>query len=151
MVREFLSTLLFSMLPVVELRGGIPFGVACGLDFHLAYIAAVIGTALPVPFIIKFTRRVIEFLKRNVKGMREGLERLENRIHIKSDLVRKYQKLGLFLFVAVPLPGTGAWTGSMIASFLDIRIKDAIIPIGLGIFIAGLIILMLTYGVAAVI
>lgn len=149
-MRSFLYTMLLSMLPVVELRGGIPVGVAQGLDFHAAFIAAVIGTMLPVPFVILFMRRILRFLKRNVKGLRETLERFEERIQLKSDVVRKYQKFGLFLFVAIPLPGTGAWTGSLIASFLDIRLKDAILPIGLGVLTAGVIILTLTYGVTAI-
>ena len=106
---------------------------------------------IPVPFIIRFTRRVLNFLKRNIKGLRETLERLEEKIHIKSDIVRKYQKIGLFILVAIPLPGTGAWTGSMVASFLDIRLKDAILPIALGVVAAGMIIVFLTYGVSTAI
>lgn len=150
-MKAFLYTVLLSMLPVVELRGGIPLGVANGLEYHVAFIAAVIGTAIPVPFIILFTRRVMRYLKRNFRGLEETLERFEEKIHLKSDVVRKYQKFGLFLFVAIPLPGTGAWTGSMIASFLDIRLKNAIPPIVLGILTAGTIMVLLTYGVVTVI
>ena len=100
------------MVPIIELRGGIPLGVAQGLPYHIAIIAAIIG---------------------NIKGQK----------------VRKYQFWGLVLFVGIPLPGTGAWTGALIASFLDIRLKNCILPIFLGVLMAATIITMLTFGVSS--
>ena len=100
-------TFLISAVPVVELRGGIPYGVAQGLPLWLAYLTAVAGNMLPVPFIILFLRRIFDWL-RHFEKVRGIVESLERRGHLKSETVVKYQGLGLFILVAIPLPGTGA-------------------------------------------
>ena len=147
---EFCFTILVSMLPVVELRGGIPFGVAAGLPMPVAFLAAFIGNMLPVPFLILFVRRLLTWLKGNVPIFRGAVNWLERRTERKKETVRKYQFWGLFLFVAIPLPGTGAWTGAMIAAALDMRLSRAVPAITAGVLTAGAIITLLTHGVTSI-
>lgn len=144
---EFLLTLLVSMIPVVELRGGIPFGVAAGLPVWAAYLAAVIGNLLPVPFIVVYIRRIFLFMRQHMPRLNSLVDRMEQKAHLKSASVTKYQYLGLAIFVAIPLPGTGAWTGALVAAFLDMRLKKAMPSIAGGVLSAGLIISILSYGV----
>ena len=139
------------MVPIIELRGGLPVGIASGLSFPAAYIASVIGNLIPVPFIILFIRRIFVLIRKYMPKLSSMIDKLENKAHLKGQKVRKYQKFGLFIFVAIPLPGTGAWTGALVAALLDIRLKDAILPIVCGVLTAGILIMILTYGVTAVI
>lgn len=144
---EFVLTLLVSMVPVVELRGGIPFGVAAGLPVWAAYLAAVIGNLLPVPFIVVYIRRIFVFMRQHMPRLNSLVDKMERKAHLKSASVLKYQYLGLAIFVAIPLPGTGAWTGALVAAFLDMRLKKALPSIAGGVLSAGLIISILSYGV----
>lgn len=144
---EFVLTMLVSMIPVVELRGGIPFGVAAGLPVWAAYLAAVIGNLLPVPFIVVYIRRVFQFMRQHMPRLNSVVDKMEQKAHLKSASVLKYQYLGLAIFVAIPLPGTGAWTGALVAAFLDMRLKKAMPSIVGGVLSAGLIISILSYGV----
>lgn len=149
MVGEFTLTALFSMIPVVELRGGIPFGVTLGLPVWAAFIAAVIGNLIPVPFIIVYIRRVFQWMRRRMPRLNHLVDRLERKAHLKGQRVTKYKYLGLAIFVAIPLPGTGAWTGSLAAAFLDMPLRRALASILAGILIAGIAISVLTFGVAS--
>ena len=149
MAGEFTLTVLVSMIPVVELRGGIPFGVATGLPVWAAFIAAVIGNLIPVPFIIVYIRRIFQWMRRRMPRLNSLVDKLERKAHLKGQKVSKYKYLGLMLFVAVPLPGTGAWTGSLAAAFLDMPLRKAIPSVVLGVLIAGMAISILTYGVAS--
>lgn len=144
---EFILTLLVSMIPVVELRGGIPFGVAAGLPVWAAYLAAVIGNLLPVLFIVVYIRRIFMFMRQHMPRLNSVVDKMEQKAHLKSASVLKYQYLGLAIFVAIPLPGTGAWTGALVAAFLDMRLKKAMPSIVGGVLSAGLIISILSYGV----
>ena len=146
---EFWLTVLVSMLPVVELRGGIPFGVAAGLSMPVAFLAAFLGNMLPVPFLILFVRRLFAWLKVKVPFVRGVVNWLEQRTEKKKEAVLKYQTWGLFLFVAIPLPGTGAWTGAMIAAALDMRLSKAVPAITAGVLAAGFIITCITHSVTA--
>lgn len=148
---EFTLTILVSMIPVVELRGGIPFGVAAGLPVWAAYLAAVIGNLAPVPCIIVYIRRVFQWMRRRMPRFNHLLDRLEAKAHLKGKLISRFEYLGLTLFVALPLPGTGAWTGSLAAAFLDMPLRRAIPSVTAGVLVAGLIISILTYGIAALI
>ena len=141
---KLLATAAFSMLPVVELRGGIPFGVLLGLHPMAAFFASFIGNMIPLPFIIIYIRRLFQWTRRRFPRLEALVDRLERKAHLKGQTVLKYQNLGLYLFVAVPLPGTGGWTGALIAAFLDIRLRNAIPSILLGLLTAGLIVLFLT-------
>ena len=145
---EFWLTVLVSMLPVVELRGGIPFGVAAGLELPVAFGAAFLGNMLPVPFLILFTRRVLQWLKANVRMFRGAVAWLERKADKKKDIVLRYSAMGLFLLVAVPLPGTGAWTGCLVAAALDMRLSKAVPAITAGVLAAGFIITFITHQVA---
>lgn len=146
---ELLYTMLMSMVPVVELRGGIPFGVALGLDIWEAYIAAVIGNLIPVPFIIVFIRRIFAWMRVHLPKLGNLVDKLERKAHLKGKTVTKYKYLGLFIFVAIPLPGTGAWTGALVAAFLDMRLRNALPAIFLGVLTAGVLISALTFGVTS--
>lgn len=146
-MKAFLYTLFCSMIPIVELRGGIPLGVAQGLEYPVAIIAAIIGNMIPVPFIILFIRRIFKFLRKNFPFMNNLIDKFEKKAHLKGKTVKKYQFWGLVLFVGIPLPGTGAWTGALIAAFLDMRLKNCILPIFLGVLMAATIITMITFGV----
>lgn len=135
---KYLMTFLVSMLPIVELRGAVPIGTALGLDTYLILFVSIIGNLVPVPFIILFARKIINYLKKT-KLLKWFADFMENKAEKNLDKVLKYEKLGLFIFVAIPLPGTGAWTGALIASFLDMRIKSSMVSIGLGVITAGII------------
>lgn len=148
-VGEFCFTMLVSMVPVVELRGGIPFGVARGLPVWAAYVAAVIGNILPVPFILVYIRRIFRWMRRHMPRLNRLVDRLEKKAHLKGQKVTKYKYLGLILFVAIPLPGTGAWTGALAAAFLDMPLRKAIPSIFAGVVVAGVAISILTFGVAS--
>lgn len=146
---DFVMTMLVSMVPVVELRGGIPYGVASGLPVWLAYIAAVLGNLIPVPFIVVYIRRVFKWIRRHIPRLNRLLDRLEKKAHLKGATMQKYQYLGLAIFIAIPLPGTGAWTGALAAAFLDMRLKHAFPAAVLGVAVAGFLISALTYGIAS--
>ena len=141
-----LMTFLISMVPVLELRGAIPVGVAGGLSPLVAMCIAIVGNLVPIPFLIVFTRHVFKWLK--TKG-RIGLlvDKLEARATEKIEIVLKDAWVGLCILVAIPLPGTGAWTGALVAAVLNMRLKKAMPAIVLGVFIAGFIVTCLTYGV----
>ena len=139
-------TFFMAMLPVVELRGAIPFGVASGLHPLVAMGAAILGNLFPVPLILLLLRRVFRWL-RHIPRLGALIGRLERRAHLKGRKVRKYRTLGLVLLVAVPLPGTGAWTGALVADVLDIRIRTALPAITLGVVIAGVVVTAMTCGV----
>ena len=148
---EFCFTMLVSMVPVVELRGGIPFGVARGLPVWAAYLAAIIGNILPVPFILVYIRRIFQWMRRRLPRLNRLVDKLEKKAHLKGQKVTKYKYLGLMLFVAIPLPGTGAWTGALAAAFLDMPLRKAIPSIFTGVLVAGIAISILTFGVASLI
>lgn len=138
-------TMLVSMIPIIELRGGLPFGVALGLPYYLAFPAAVLGNLIPTPFIIVYIRRIFKLMRRYFPSLNGLVDKLERKAHLKGQKVLKYQYLGLWLFVAIPLPGTGAWTGSLAAAFLDMRLKKAMPAVVLGVLTAGCIMLTLTH------
>ena len=119
-VGEWIYTALFSMLPIVELRGGIPFGVSLGLEVWPAFLAAVVGNMIPVPFIIVFIRRIFKWMRRHLPQLDRVVDKLEAKAHLKGRKVTKYKYLGLMLFVAMPLPGTGAWTGALAAAGYEV-------------------------------
>lgn len=146
---KVLLTFLISLMPVVELRAGLPAGVAMGLPIPVAFLASLAGNMLPVPFVILFARPLFKWIRAHIPALGNFVTKLESRARAKSREIRKYEAWGLLLFVAVPLPGTGAWTGALIASVLDMRLKRAVPIIFLGVVIAGVIITALTWGVSA--
>ena len=148
---EILYTGMMAMVPVVELRGAIPFGHnVLGLNIWLAAAAAMVGNLLPIPFVIIYVRRVFAFLRKKIPRLNRAVDRLERKAAGKKDTVNKYGFWGLCVLVAIPLPGTGAWTGALVAAFMDMRLKKALPAIALGVFIAGAVVTFLTMGVTAV-
>ena len=143
---KLLLTFGTAMVPVIELRGAIPVGVAAGLPPAVACITAILGNLVPVPFIMLLTRKVFDWL-RDTRFYGPRIEWLEKRAHLKGRLVRKYRLPGLIVLVGIPLPGTGAWTGALVAALLDIRLRSAIPAILLGLIIAGGITTAVTMGV----
>ena len=141
-----LMTFLISMVPVLELRGAIPVGVAGGLSPLVATCIAIVGNLVPIPFLIVFTRQVFNWLKTKHR-FHSMVEKLEARAAEKSQIVLKYAWIGLCILVAIPLPGTGAWTGALVAAVLNMRLKKAMPAIILGVIIAGFIVTCLTYGI----
>lgn len=146
---EFLFTMLVSMVPVIELRGGLPFGVALGLPHWAALLAGILGNLLPLPFIVVYIRRIFQWMRRRMPRLDGMVDALERKAHLKGRKVSKYKYLGLMIFVAIPLPGTGGWTGALAAAFLDMPLRKALPSIVAGVCIAGLIVFCITYGVTA--
>lgn len=143
-----LIVFVISMLPVLELRGGLIAAALLDIPLVEAIIVCFIGNILPIPFALLLVRPVFNWL-RKTKLFRPLVERLENKAMGKSDQIQRYEFWGLALFVGIPLPGTGAWTGALIASMLNISIKRAMPPIILGLIMATTIMCLISYGIPA--
>ena len=150
-IGKMCATFFISMLPVGELRLGLPYGIALGLEYPLALMAALLGNMVPVPFIIVYIKRIFAWLRRHMPRMDALITRLEDRANLKGETVQKYGHWGLLLFVAIPLPGTGAWTGALIAALLNIRTSKAVPVILIGVCCAAMIMTLVTYGVIHVV
>ena len=151
MLSPFLQTLIMAMTPVVELRGAIPFGLTLGLDPVTCYIAAVIGNCIPIPFIILFIEHVFRLMRRLSPKFGALVDKLEQRADEKSDVVQKYALWGLVILVAIPLPGTGAWTGSLVAALMNVPLRKSGPACVLGVLIAGVVVMAISTGVIAVV
>lgn len=134
-----------SMLPIVELRGGIPAGAAMGLPFWPVYLICVLGNLLPVPFLILFAKTVLQKLA-TLPRIGRFFGRLIRRADAKAAEIGQYEKWGLFILVAIPLPGTGAWTGSLVAAVLRMRLLPAVLIIAAGVLVSGFITGGIAYG-----
>ena len=145
-VGRHLCVFFCAMLPIIELRGAIPLGAGLGLPFYETLGLSLLGNMLPVPFILLFIRQIFKWMKKT-KTFRGLITRLENRAMGKSDQIKRYEFLGLLLFVGIPLPGTGAWTGALIASLLEVDIKKSSIAILCGLFMASAIMYIVSYGI----
>lgn len=137
---------LVSLFPVLELRGGMIAARALNIEFIQAFIVCYLGNMLPIPFILLFIRKIFA-LMRKISFFGKIVDKLEKRAEKKKDTMIKYQEWGLLLFVAIPAPGTGGWTGALIAALMDLRMKKCLPIIALGVFIAGLIMSLITYGI----
>lgn len=135
---KYFMTFIISMLPIVELRGAVPVGTALGLNTCLVLLISVIGNMLPIPFVLLFARKILKLLKR-IRLFARFADFLEKKAEKNAGRIVNAERLGLFLFVAIPLPGTGAWTGALIASLFDLRLKNSLPAIFLGVIVAGLI------------
>ena len=136
---KIFMTFLISMVPVLELRGAIPIGVAHGLDYRIAIAVSILGNLVPVPFIVLFIRKIFAWLRTKSERLNGFVTRMEQRALKKSDTVRRARFWGLFLFVAIPLPGTGAWTGCLAATLLDLKFWPSVLAVLCGVMTAGLI------------
>lgn len=149
-MNKAILTMLISMAPVIELRGGIPFGVTQGLSIGSA-VFSIIGNILPMPILLIFTSKVFEFLKSRSEGLNNFVKRLELKAEKNKSMVEKYEFIGLMILVAIPLPGTGAWTGALVATVMELEFKKSILAIFLGVIIAAIIVTAITYGIGALI
>ena len=133
------------MVPVIELRGAIPIGVANGLEPWFATILAVIGNLIPIPFILLLLNKIFDWL-RDKKHTKKMIAWLEKKAEKNRKKVDKYGWLGLIILVAIPLPGTGAWTGALVASCFKMKFKPSMLAIIAGVIIAAIIVFAITYG-----
>lgn len=145
-----LGVLLCAMLPIIELRGAIPLGAALSLPWWQNYFFAVIGNMIPVPFILLFIKKIIAWMTASrVKLFHKIGTWLTKKAEKNRERVEKYSFLGVCLFVAIPLPVTGAWTGSLVAAVMDMKFWKALLSCLLGVMIAGVIMTLASYGVVA--
>lgn len=140
---KYLITFLISMVPVIELRGAIPIALAKDIEPWVAFILAVFGNMLPVPFILVFVRSIFTWMKK-YERLGRIVTKLEARAESKSESVRKYELVGLCILVAIPLPGTGAWTGALVAALMKMRIRRALPTIFVGVVIAGVVVTLVS-------
>ena len=145
MLKEIIITLLVAMVPVIELRGALPIGVGLGLSPVLATIISIIGNLAPIPFLLLLVPKIFAWL-RDKKLTRKFITWLENKAEKHQKTIDKYGYLGLIILVAIPLPGTGAWTGALVASCLQLQKRKSIFAITIGVLIAAFIVFAITYG-----
>ena len=147
---KILAVLIISMIPIIELRLAIPIGVAVGLSPYIAIPLAIVGNLIPVPFIILFIKKIFSWMRKVSPKLNGIVDRMEAKAEKNKTKVLKYAFWGLVIFVAIPLPGTGAWTGALVAAMLDMPLKKAFPSVVLGVLIAGAIVAFVSYGAAAV-
>ncbi|NLZ46605.1 MAG: small multi-drug export protein [Clostridiales bacterium] len=135
---------IISMVPILELRGGLIAAALLDIKYIPALLICVIGNTIPIPFILLFINKIFELMKKTkiFKGL---VEKIENKAMSKSDKIKKYEFWGLLIFVGIPLPGTGAWTGALIAALMRIKLKKAVPAIGCGVLLAAAIMSVITY------
>ena len=138
------------MVPVIELRGGIPAGVAAGLPVFWAALVALAGNMLPVPFVLLFFRKVIFWMEQKSAFLNKLAGKMKSKVDANKAKVLKYEFWGLVALVAIPLPGTGAYTGAMVAAMVDMQLKRAVPAILIGVVIAAIIVSLATAGVVAI-
>lgn len=149
---KYLITFFLGMCPIIEIRGAIPVGVGLGLSYFESFIVGFIGNIIPIYFIVKYIGPIFDFFGRFrifKKIIDWASDRATKKIE-ESERLQNYTALGLFLFVAIPVPGTGAWVGSLIANFLHVPTKKAWIPLASGVLAAGIIVLAATGSVVAI-
>ena len=144
---KMIATFFISMMPIGELRFGLPYGIALGLEYPLALMSALLGNMVPVPFIIVYIKRIFAWMRMHMPVFNSFITKLEQKADLKGETVEKYGPIALLLFVAIPLPGTGAWTGALVAAFLNMKTETAVPYIMLGVCIAAMIMTLVTYGV----
>ena len=143
---------LISLLPILELRGGLIAAAFLGVEWYIALPICIIGNVIPIPFVLMFIRKIFDFIKRtNFLWMSKIITKLDEKAEKKSKTVDTASFWGLFAFVAIPLPGTGAWTGALVANVLNIKKGKASISILLGVITAGLIVSFFSYGLLSII
>lgn len=137
---------IISMLPLLELRGGLLAATILNLDFLPGYIISIIGNTLPIPIVLLFLEKILDLLKK-FKVTEKLVNKIVDKILSKKNQIEKYGYIGLMLFVGIPLPGTGAWTGAGLAVLLNMNKKKAFIYIMLGVILASIIMSIISYGI----
>ncbi len=150
MIRAAIITFLVAMVPVIELRGALPIGVGMGLEPLISIIISVLGNLVPVPFILILMPKILASM-RKWKYTKKFAVWLDKKVEKNRSKIDKYGWLGLVILVAIPLPGTGAWTGALVASCLEMKKRTSMPAIAAGVAIAGVIVLGVTYGVVSLI
>ncbi|MBR0535180.1 MAG: small multi-drug export protein [Clostridia bacterium] len=135
-----------SLFPVLELRGGMIAAFILEVPFIQAFIVCFLGNMIPIPFILLFIRKIFKLMRKS-KLLGKIVDKMEARANKKQDTMLKFKEWGLLLFVAIPFPGTGGWTGALIAALMDLRFKKCLPIITIGVLIAGLIMSLVTYGI----
>lgn len=147
-MKNFLYLFIISMIPLIELRGAMIYAAANEMPFLISLVCCVLGNIIPVPFLIKFSKEVLTYLSK-IKKIGWIFQKIIDRGNKKASEIGGWELLGLFLFVAVPLPGTGAWTASLVSALLQLRIKKAFLAITLGVIASGLIMGAISFGIAS--
>ena len=147
---KYFHLFIISMAPLVELRGAMLYAAANDMPFLQSFICCVLGNMLPVPFLIKFSKGILLYLAK-VDKIGWVFQKIIDRGNKKAAEIGGWELLGLFLFVAVPLPGTGAWTASLVSALLQLRIKKSLLAIGAGVIACGIIMGALSFGIANII
>lgn len=145
---KLITTFLVSMVPIIELRGALPIATGMDVEWYIALPVAIIGNIIPVPFIIIFIKKIFAWMSKREGFLARVVVKMENKAYSKKDTIEKYGPWGLWIFVAIPLPGTGAWTGALIAAMMGISLKKSFIPIAAGVITAGIVIAFVSYGAA---
>ena len=141
-----------SLLPIIELRGAIPLGAGFGLPWWQTFLISWVGNLLPVPFILLFIKKFIGWMSKcRIGFLNKFANWLLNKAEKNRGKIEKYAFWGLTLFVAIPLPGTGAWTGSLVAGVIDMKFWKSLLSAAVGVTIAGVIMTLISYGVVAAI
>ena len=143
------AVFIISMIPILELRGGLLAASLLKISAAKALPICIVGNIIPIPFILLFIKKIFRWMRR-FAPLEKVVEYFEAKAANKSDRVTKYKKFGLCLFVAIPLPGTGAWMGALIAAILDMKLKDSFPVILLGIIIASVLVTGITYGFVSI-
>ena len=144
-IGKLIGIIFISMLPIIELRGAIPVAFAMGVNWQTAIICSIMGNLLPIPFILLFLDAIFSFMKKH-NICKKFVLWSEKKGRKNSSKVEKYGFWGLMIFVAIPLPGTGGWTGALIASVMKMNKKKSILSISLGVISAAIVVTILTYG-----
>ncbi len=147
---KYFHLFIISMAPLIELRGAMIYAAANDMPFLQSFICCVLGNMLPVPFLIKFSKGILLYLAK-VDKIGWVFQKIIDRGNRKAEKIGGWELVGLFLFVAVPLPGTGAWTASLVSALLQLRIKKSLLAIGAGVIACGIIMGALSFGIANII
>ena len=147
---KYFHLFIISMAPLVELRGAMIYAAVNDMPFLQSFICCVLGNMLPVPFLIKFSKGILLYLAK-VDKIGWIFQKIIDRGNRKAEKICGWELLGLFLFVAVPLPGTGAWAASLVSALLQLRIKKSLLAIGAGVIACGIIMGALFFGIANII
>ncbi len=145
-INKNILVFIISMMPIIELRGGLIAASLLGINFTKAFIICYIANILPIPFILLLIDKIFELLKK-WKPTKKLVTKIEKKVIKKSDQINTYGYLGLLLFVGIPLPGTGAWTGALLSVLLNLDKKKSFLTIALGVLIAGIIMSIISYGI----
>lgn len=147
-IKNILWVAFISVVPIIELRGAIPAGAALGLPWYSCMLASIVGNCIPVPFILLFIRGILDWMKRcRLRLFQKIALWLEQKAEKHKDKVERFAFCGLLVLVAIPLPGTGAWTGALVAALFRVKAKTAVPAIVLGVVGAAVIVTLISYGV----